>query len=112
MSQHIILIVHPPLSLHPRYPPFKGTNKQAQFAKMSALKPDFDRQGRVKTNIVWALLTLGGQDVSGGMLRWFGVALGGFFRHLLSSFRILEANVSEKVSLGLKVYYDRLGSGY
>ena len=52
-----------------RYPPFTGTDKYQQFAKMGVLKPNFDREGKEKVNILWYLLTFGTKSVTRGMLR-------------------------------------------
>ncbi|RMD42380.1 hypothetical protein DV735_g2733, partial [Chaetothyriales sp. CBS 134920] len=41
-----------------RYPPFLGAAKFKQYAAMSVLKPNFDRQGREKINWLWYVLTL------------------------------------------------------
>lgn len=50
-----------------RYPPFEG--KFAQYAKMSVLKPDFDRNGKVKFSFLRYVLTLGTGSVSRGAMR-------------------------------------------
>lgn len=52
-----------------RYPPYAGTDKFSQFAKMSLLKPDFDRDGKKKVGMLTYLLTLGSGSASGGGLR-------------------------------------------
>jgi beta-apo-4'-carotenal oxygenase len=52
-----------------RYPPFAGTGKFEQFAKMSLLKPDFDREGRKKVGMLTYLFTLGSGSAAGGALR-------------------------------------------
>jgi beta-apo-4'-carotenal oxygenase len=52
-----------------RYPPYAGTGKLAQFTKMGALKPDFDREGNNKAGLLWTLVTLGAGTASGGALR-------------------------------------------
>lgn len=57
-----------------RYPPFAGTDKWKQFSKMGVQKPDFDRQGRVKLNFLWYLVTLGAGSLTGGVLRATTVA--------------------------------------
>jgi len=56
-----------------RYPPYRG--KRAQFERMSALKPDFDRQGNVKVSILTWLLTLGAGTSGGALKRYLLVAL-------------------------------------
>lgn len=40
-----------------RYPPFNGTDKLQQFNKMSALMPNFDREGHEKVNFIRRILT-------------------------------------------------------
>ena len=50
-----------------RYPPFDG--KYAQYAKMSVMKPDFDREGKVKFGLLKYVLTLGAGSKSGGAMR-------------------------------------------
>jgi len=50
-----------------RYPPFDG--KYAQYAKMSVMKPDFDREGKVKFSLLKYVLTLGAGSKSGGAMR-------------------------------------------
>lgn len=52
-----------------RYPPYAGTDKFSQFAKMSLLKPDFDREGKKKVGMLTYLLTLGSGSAGGGGLR-------------------------------------------
>ncbi|OAG37331.1 hypothetical protein AYO21_08408 [Fonsecaea monophora] len=51
-----------------RYPPFTRT-KIAQFQKMTALKPDFGRDGKKRINLLWYFLTLGTGTVVSGSLR-------------------------------------------
>lgn len=51
-----------------RYPPYAG--KLKLFRMTSELTPDFDREGRLKRSMVWAFLTLGSEDFSGGIVRW------------------------------------------
>lgn len=63
-----------------RYPPFTGTDKYNQFAKMGLLKPNFDREGNEKVNMLWYLLTFGTKSMTRGMMRALllaAVAMGG-----------------------------------
>jgi beta-apo-4'-carotenal oxygenase len=53
--------------LNVRYPPFEG--KFEQYAKMSVLKPNFDRDGKVNFSILRYVLTLGSGSKSGGAMR-------------------------------------------
>ncbi|KAJ9643536.1 Hexadecenal dehydrogenase [Coniosporium tulheliwenetii] len=57
-----------------RYPPYTA-KKQEKFASMSALKPNFDREGNVKTSWVGRLLKLGAESGMGAVGRWFLVVL-------------------------------------
>ena len=57
-----------------RYPPYEG--KLEKIRKMGALKPDFDRDGRVKVSLVRYLLTLGAGSKKGGLVRFIAVLLG------------------------------------
>jgi beta-apo-4'-carotenal oxygenase len=57
-----------------RYPPYEG--KFAKFAKMTNLKPNFDRDGKVKFNPLTWLFTLGAGSASGGAVRALVVVLG------------------------------------
>lgn len=50
-----------------RYPPYKG--KYEQYAKLSVLKPNFDRDGNVKFAFIRYFLTLGSGTVKGGAMR-------------------------------------------
>ncbi len=50
-----------------RYPPYKG--KYEQYARMSVLKPNFDREGNVKFSLLRYLLTLGAESPKRGALR-------------------------------------------
>ena len=59
-----------------RYPPYKG--KLEQFQKMSSLKPDFDREGKVTFSIVRFLMSLGAESTTGGALRYAVVLIGEF----------------------------------
>ncbi|MCJ1383812.1 hypothetical protein MMC17_006926 [Xylographa soralifera] len=56
-----------------RYPPYKG--KLAQLQKMTNVKPNFDRDGKVKFSLVSFLLTLGAQSTLGGLARYALVLL-------------------------------------
>lgn len=51
-----------------RYPPYAGKTEKMQ--KMMALKANFDREGRVKTNLLTYILTLGGSDTKSALGRW------------------------------------------
>ena len=57
-----------------RYPPYKG--KLAQFQKMTNVKPNFDRDGKIKFSLVSFLLTLGARSTLGGLARYVLVLLG------------------------------------
>ena len=57
-----------------RYPPYKG--KLDKFLKMNHLKPNFDREGKVKTGLLRFIMTLGAGSVKGGMSRYLVVLLG------------------------------------
>ena len=59
-----------------RYPPYKG--KLAQFQKMTNVKPNFDRNGKVKFSLVSFLLTLGARSTLGGLARYILILLGEF----------------------------------
>ncbi|KAL8928567.1 MAG: hypothetical protein Q9208_001801 [Pyrenodesmia sp. 3 TL-2023] len=50
-----------------RYPPYKG--KLATFKRMSELKPDFDRDGKVKFSLISYILNLGAGSKTGGLVR-------------------------------------------
>ncbi|KAI9851238.1 MAG: hypothetical protein M1838_004157 [Thelocarpon superellum] len=69
-----------------RYPPFVGTNKQKMMQRMTKVKANFDRDGRVHLGIITWILTLGGGSVQS--------ALGRFFVAILAAF-------------GIKQYMDR-----
>ena len=58
-----------------RYPPYAGTTKFAQYARMSVAKPNFDREGKVKFGLLWYILTLGSGSATGGAFRAVVVAL-------------------------------------
>lgn len=53
--------------LNVRYPPYAG--KFAQYAKMNSLKPDFDRDGKVKFRLLKFVLTLGTGSIVWGSFR-------------------------------------------
>ncbi|KAL8739211.1 MAG: hypothetical protein Q9181_000102 [Wetmoreana brouardii] len=57
-----------------RYPPYEG--KLAKYKKMSELKPDFDRDGKVKFNLISYVLSLGAGSTTGGIVRYVVVLLG------------------------------------
>ncbi|KAI9788396.1 MAG: hypothetical protein M1816_006921 [Peltula sp. TS41687] len=59
-----------------RYPPYKG--KLGTYRMMAGLKPNFDRQGRVGSNIIRRVLTLGGGDVKSSLGRYLVLILGEF----------------------------------
>ena len=59
-----------------RYPPYKG--KLAKMRKMGTLKPDFDREGRAKFDLVRYVLTLGAGSGKGGLVRFVGLLIGMF----------------------------------
>lgn len=67
-----------------RYPPYEG--KLAKFRKMSQLKPNFDREGRVKFSLVSYVLALGAGSTTGGVMRYALVLL---------------------AAMGLRMYFDR-----
>lgn len=50
-----------------RYPPYKG--KYEQYARMSVLKPNFDRDGNVKFSFIRYILTLGSGSLVQGAVR-------------------------------------------
>jgi len=52
-----------------RYPPYAGTDKFKQYAKMSIAKPNFDRNGKVNFSLLNYIFTLGTGSVSRGALR-------------------------------------------
>ena len=54
-------------SLSVRYPPSEG--KLAKYSKMTLEKPDFDRDGNVKFNLLRYILTFGGGTIKGGLVR-------------------------------------------
>ncbi|KAL8951651.1 MAG: hypothetical protein Q9222_002379 [Ikaeria aurantiellina] len=57
-----------------RYPPYEG--KLAKFKKMNDMKPNFDREGRVKFSLIAYILGLGANSMSGGIVRYAVVLLG------------------------------------
>lgn len=57
-----------------RYPPYEG--KLAKIRKMSELKPNFDREGKVNFSWVIYLLTLGAGSLMGGLIRLAVIILG------------------------------------
>ncbi|KAF2237956.1 aldehyde dehydrogenase [Viridothelium virens] len=56
-----------------RYPPYAGKIKQ--FKRMNDLKPNFDREGRVRYSLLSWLLTLGTGSTSGAVKRYILVAI-------------------------------------
>jgi beta-apo-4'-carotenal oxygenase len=52
-----------------RYPPY-AAGKLAKFQKMSKLKPNFDRDGKVRSNVLQRVLSLGGGDWKGSLGRY------------------------------------------
>ena len=56
-----------------RYPPYEGKLKMTQ---RMAMKPDFDREGKVKFSLVRYILSLGAGSKTGGLVRYFVVLLG------------------------------------
>ncbi|KAL8668134.1 MAG: hypothetical protein Q9202_000112 [Teloschistes flavicans] len=59
-----------------RYPPYEG--KLAKFKKMSELKPNFDRDGKVKFSLITYILSLGADSTTGGLVRYAMVLLAAF----------------------------------
>ena len=57
-----------------RYPPYAGTTKFAQYARMSVAKPNFDREGKANFNLLWYVFTLGSGSATGGAFRATAVA--------------------------------------
>lgn len=57
-----------------RYPPYEG--KLAKLRKMSELKPNFDREGKVNFSWVFYILTLGAGGLMGGLSRHAVIILG------------------------------------
>lgn len=60
--------------LDARYPPYEG--KLAKIRMISELKPNFDREGKVKFSWVIYLLTLGAGSLMGGLTRHAVLILG------------------------------------
>lgn len=56
-----------------RYPPYDG--KMKQFRRMTARKPNFDREGQVQIGLLDRVLTLGGDDGTGTAVRYLLTAL-------------------------------------
>ena len=56
-----------------RYPPYEG--KLAKFKKMSELKPNFDRDGKVKFSLVSYILSLGTGSKTGGLVGYAMILL-------------------------------------
>lgn len=56
-----------------RYPPYDG--KLAKFRRMNELKPNFDREGNVKSSLVISILSLGAGSTPGGLTRYAVVLL-------------------------------------
>ena len=59
-----------------RYPPYEG--KLAKFKQTSELKPNFDRDGKVRFNLVSYILGLGAGSMTGGLVRYAVVLIGKF----------------------------------
>ena len=57
-----------------RYPPYAG--KLEKFQKMTNVKPNFDRDGKVKFSLVSYILKLGARSTIGGLARYAIVLLG------------------------------------
>ena len=57
-----------------RYPPYEG--KLEKFRQMGELKPNFDREGKVKFSLVSYILALGAGSKSGGLIRYLVVLIG------------------------------------
>ena len=51
-----------------RYPPYKG--KLEKMRQMGSLKPNFDRDGKVKFSLVSYILSLGAGSKTGGLIRY------------------------------------------
>ena len=56
-----------------RYPPYFG--KRAQYERMAGKKPNFDRNGNIKTSIIGWILSLGAGSKGGALSRYLLVAL-------------------------------------
>jgi beta-apo-4'-carotenal oxygenase len=57
-----------------RYPPYTGTSKYKQLSSMGTAKPNFDKDGNERVNMLWYLLTLGGKSLTQGVVRALLVA--------------------------------------
>ena len=57
-----------------RYPPYEG--KLAKLRSMNELKPNFDREGNLKSSLVTSVLSLGAESTVGGLTRFAVVLLG------------------------------------
>ena len=51
-----------------RYPPYTG--KLEKMQKMTMMKANFDREGRMNFNLLTWVLTLGGSDTKTALGRW------------------------------------------
>ncbi|KAI9768809.1 MAG: hypothetical protein M1840_004623 [Geoglossum simile] len=71
-----------------RYPPYAG--KLARYQKVSAKKPDFDREGKVKSNVLAWAYTLGGGEAKIVTARWVVVLLA-----MIGIKKTLEARTSK-----------------
>lgn len=63
-----------------RYPPFTGTDKYKKLSSTSLLKPNFDRDGNEKINLLWYILTFGSNSIAQGLMRAIlvvAIAVGG-----------------------------------
>jgi beta-apo-4'-carotenal oxygenase len=60
-----------------RYPPFTGTDKFEQFARMGVQKPNFDRSGKENFNLLWYVLTFGTKRGMLSALIYVALAVGG-----------------------------------
>ena len=56
-----------------RYPPYEG---KVKMLRRMELKPDFDRDGKVKFSLVRFILSLGAASKTGGLVRYLAVLLG------------------------------------
>jgi beta-apo-4'-carotenal oxygenase len=62
-----------------RYPPFTGTDKYEQFARMGVQKPNFDRSGKENFNLLWYVVTFGTKRGMLSALIYIALAVGGKF---------------------------------
>ena len=60
--------------LAPRYPPYN--EGKLKMMRRSELKPDFDREGKVKFSLLRYILSLGATSKTGGLFRYVAVLLG------------------------------------